>query len=120
MVEGERLPARFLREDDVLVVSVCHDRLDASMTTTLRKQLALPLSRSRHVVVDLSGVGFLDSAGVGLLLWIRGRQQARYGALHLCGVTARVRATLALVRADLVLPIFDDSASAQRAFTIAA
>lgn len=116
----ERLPARLKRDGEILVVEIVRDRMDAACTPTLRKQLALPLSRARNVVMDLSKVGFLDSAGVGLLLWIRGRQQARCGALHLCGLGARARTTLQLVRAEAVLPAYADVETARQAFTAAA
>ena len=40
---------------------------------------------ARVLVLDLSGVPFADSAGLGLLLHAFGRMGERWGSLRLCG-----------------------------------
>jgi anti-anti-sigma factor len=45
-------------------------------------------SRPAHLVLDLSGVTFLASTGVGLLIAARDGQGGIHGELHLTGVAA--------------------------------
>jgi len=56
---------------------VCHvvGELDAFTATSFRSETAWLPSRSRAVVIDLSGVGFIDSSGLGALLGLVRRCQ---------------------------------------------
>jgi anti-sigma B factor antagonist len=67
----ERLPG-----SDVAVVAV-HGELDVEGATELRAALiaAIDEQPGHHVVVDLEGIEFIDSAGLGVLL--AGRERAR-------------------------------------------
>ena len=66
----------------------------------------------RHVVADLRGVMAIDSAGVRAL--VRGLTTAQRfgGSFSLVAPNDRVRAILAAIRLDTVLPIFDAVESA--------
>src|SRR4051812_50083906 len=60
--------------DDPLVVAIVGE-LDMAATLKIEPELDRLLAReqARRLVFDLASVGFLDSAGVGGLLSIRGR-----------------------------------------------
>jgi anti-anti-sigma factor len=100
----------FRERGHVLVVEIDSARMDVSNTRSLRKRLALRLSRSRCVVFDLSAVSLVDSSGVGTLVWAHRRQQVRGGALHLAGVAEPVRDVL---RATGLLGRIQDFATAE-------
>jgi len=70
-VRVERLPG-----EDVTVVAV-HGELDIGGAPNLRAALieTIDAHPGQHVVVDLEGVDFIDSAGLGVLLG--GRERAR-------------------------------------------
>ncbi|MEU9113235.1 STAS domain-containing protein [Streptomyces sp. NPDC048483] len=63
-------------EWDILAVSVVAERLDA-----------LTGSQRPDLVLDVSGVTFMDCAGLGLLCRARYRARRRGGRLRLTGVT---------------------------------
>lgn len=72
----------------------------AELTSAIR---AVVEAGRRHVVVDLSAVGFMDSSGLGSL--IAGLKKARQdgGDLRITGVTQQVATVLALTNLDRVL-----------------
>ena len=85
---------------DQAVVSVAGD-LDMHTEGQLRDEL-IRLSRgpARHLVLDLSGVEFMASAGVHVLLDMAGRFEAAGGALVLVGPRPMVARVLSLTWAD--------------------
>lgn len=73
---GEDLVVETSRDGTTLVVSV-RGEVDIATAPLLRAVLdGLPLSRPRRVEVDLSGVTFLDSQGIGVLVAARRRLAA--------------------------------------------
>lgn len=59
------------------------------------------------LVVDLSGLGFMDSTGVQVLLDIRAMMSERGGRLVLVSPQATVARVLNLVGADQLIPVYD-------------
>ena len=57
------------------------------------------------MVIDLTGVDYLDSAGLGMLVFVYGTLNENNGALRLCGVAPRVRTLLKVTQTDTVLTI---------------
>ena len=60
-----------------------------------------------RLVIDMSGVDFLDSAGLGMLVYIYGALNEKTGTLRLCGVSQRVASVFRLTRTDSFL-VMDD------------
>jgi anti-sigma B factor antagonist len=69
-----------------------------------------------NVVVDLSGVNFLDSAALAAL--VKGMKRCREwgGDLYLSGLQQSVQIIFELTRLDKAFKIFPDSAAASSAF----
>ena len=63
---------------------------------------------SPQVVLDLKNVPFIDSAGLGTLVFASGFAETHNGALRLCQVTERVAALLKLTRTDTILHVDAD------------
>lgn len=71
--------------------------LDLSTAGHLRELLTgLIRAGTPHLVLDLTGVTFMDCTGLGVLIHAREASTARGGGLLLVGVPGRVRALLAL------------------------
>jgi anti-sigma B factor antagonist len=94
------------RTGETLVVTLAGE-LD--MPATFRLEPALErLTRdpsTRALVVDMSGVEFIDSSGLGLLLATQERLQAEDIRLLVANPSVPVRRLLALTGAGDVLPI---------------
>jgi anti-anti-sigma factor len=58
-----------------------------------------------HMVLDLRGVDYADSAGLGLLVHTFGLLNERHGTLRLCGIQPRLRAMLHTTRTDTILTL---------------
>jgi len=69
----------------------------------------------RNVVMDLSGVDFLDSAGLGVLVALLKRVLERGGDMKIAGLQKRVRMVFEITRAFKVFDIFDTAAEACKA-----
>ena len=71
----------------------------------------------RQIVVDLSNVSYIDSAGVGMLVAESQRLTQQEGAMRLARLTARSHHLLAMLKLKFVFEIYDDVESAVRSFT---
>lgn len=60
---------------------------------------------SHKIVFDLTEVGFIDSAGLGMLVYVYGSLCGKGGALRLCGVAPRIQSLLELTRTNTLLPV---------------
>jgi anti-sigma B factor antagonist len=62
-----------------------------------------------RMVLDLTGVAYMDSAGLGTLVHTNGLVLRSGGMLRLCGVGERVAALLKLTKMDAVLSVDPDA-----------
>ena len=58
-----------------------------------------------RMVIDLTDVEYVDSAGLGMLMYAYGMLSEKKGALRLCGVNPRVMSLLQMTKTDKLLPI---------------
>ena len=106
---------RLEQRDGVTVLHVTGD-IDVSHTLVLREALGASLeAEAPRVVLDLSGVQFVDSAGIGLFVTAHRRAEQQGGRLVLSGASEAVGHVLTLTRTDrllTVLPTVDDAVAA--------
>ena len=70
---------------------------------------------SRKLVLDFSGLNFMDSAGIGLLAMCLGILEREGGKLLVAGATGHVEELLELTHLNRLVGMYPDSASAHRA-----
>ena len=70
----------------------------------------------RKVVVDLSSVGYVDSATIGCLMDLYRQATAAGGALKLAGVQKRVETMLTMTGAQNFIEIHSDEPAAVKSF----
>ena len=93
-------------------------RLNGRMTlgTRLREVESRISEVANHgihkLILDLSGIEYLDSAGLGALMILYGNMKVRGGQLRLVAPGARVREVLKMTNTDAILPIDPDLAAA--------
>ena len=96
------------REGAVPVVVPRVKRLDASVAPAFKQQVAqLVQGGERRLLVDLAGVDFLDSSGLGALVSIL-KALGTQGSLAVCGAKGPVLALFKLTRMDKVFAIHAD------------
>lgn len=66
-----------------------------------------------RLVLDLSGVSFMDSSGLAVLIAALKAAQGRNGKVVLCGLNTNLRALIELTRLHQVFDIYPDRATAQ-------
>ncbi|MBA2964419.1 MULTISPECIES: STAS domain-containing protein [Ramlibacter] len=87
-------------------------RLDASVAPAFKQAVVqLVGDGDRRLVVDLAGVDFLDSSGLGALVSIL-KALGSQGSLAVCGARGPVLALFKLTRMDKVFSIHADRAEA--------
>jgi anti-sigma B factor antagonist len=73
-------------------------------------------SGTRKVVVDLSSVGYVDSATIGCLMDLYRQASAAGGALKLAGVQKRVETMLTMTGAQNFIEVHPDEPTAVKSF----
>jgi anti-sigma B factor antagonist len=102
--------------DDVAVVALQGETLDASNADDFRRDLDPVLSGARKVVLDMSKVTFLDSRGCGAILSCLKHVTEAGGDLKLCRVTKPARIIFDLIRLHRICEIVDTKEQAIAAF----
>ena len=93
--------------DGRTVISLREERLDAHNSGEFRDTiLGMLEAGGQQVVVDLSGVSFIDSSGLGALLSGYKNATLRSGSFVLAGLQPRVRSMFELTRLHRVFEIF--------------
>ena len=69
-----------------------------------------------RIVVDLSGVTYIDSAGVGMMVDRSKRVSEKGGSMRLARLTARSHHLLAMLKLKFVFEIYDDVDAAVKSF----
>jgi anti-sigma B factor antagonist len=97
---------------DVAVLVVPGDALTGNSVNSFLREAEAYTGEGVRLIVDLSEVQFIDSAGCAALMQLSKALEARGGALKVCGVTGTVRALFDLVRLQRVVDVVGDRATA--------
>ncbi|WP_035791828.1 STAS domain-containing protein [Kitasatospora mediocidica] len=104
--------------DELAVVSVTGE-LDADTGPVLYVHLANQLDHGRrHLVVDLSGVPFMDSSGLNVIIRAMRQTKLANGSLSLAAPTPTVSQLFRLTGISLTQPVHPEVASAVAALDL--
>jgi anti-sigma B factor antagonist len=90
-----------------------------TISTLFDFQTAVRQPDLRSTIIDFSGVPYIDSAGLGVVLshWAHTQRiGAKFAAV---AISERVKVLLEMTRVDTVLPMYPTVADAERAFATA-
>lgn len=105
------------RSEDIVIVRVGEARLMYPLLSEFAGSVAaLVNGGDRKLVIDLSGVNYVDSASIGCLMDLYRQATGAGGKLKLAGVQKRVETMLTMTGAQNFLEIHPDEASAVRSF----
>lgn len=105
-----------LEGDQVLVVELREDNLDASNVREFRDAVHSMIQNRKRVVFDMTGVKFVDSSGLGAMISCQRMLNAQHGEFRLCSMSTTVRALFELMRMHRVFHIHASREEAVAAF----
>jgi anti-anti-sigma factor len=114
--EGGKMQMLVEQFDDVAVVTLHAETLDASNADDFRRDLEPVLRDARKLVLDLNKVTFVDSRGCGAILSCLKCLTEVGGDLKLCRVTRPARIVFDLIRLHRICEIVDTKEQAIAAF----
>ena len=79
---------------DITVIACTGRIVEGDEAIALDAWVAKPVQFQPHIVLDLGGVPFIDSAGLGLLIRLRTKARTANGDLKLCAVGDHIREVL--------------------------
>jgi len=101
------------RRDPLLVVSGLPAFFDYTICPDFQRDLAASLEPAPSVLlIDLSGVEFMDSSAIGSLITIRNRLLPTGGQVALCSIAEGVAKVLRIADLSKVFAIYPDEAAA--------
>jgi len=102
--------------DGVTVVS-CEGRVVfGEESSYLRENLKRILTSSRQIILDLSGVSYIDSGGLGTLVGVYSSARSSGADIKLTGLGQRLRDVLQITKLVTVFEVYDTEQQAMAAF----
>lgn len=102
--------------DTIHLITVDETRIDAASAIQFKDEMrALTDNGPDHVVLDLSGVVFVDSSGLGAIVAAM-KQMGSSRRLDLAGLTSDVDKVFRLTRMDSIFKIHPDAGTALQKF----
>jgi anti-anti-sigma factor len=93
---------------------ILEGEIDLHASPRVREAASLLLDQQTpRILIDLSGVTYMDSSGIAVLIETMQRAQGYGGHLALFAISHRVRMVFEIAQLDRVLNLFPDKASAQ-------
>lgn len=85
--------------------------LDHHTAKLMREQIdtAVERSKPKHLTLDFSGVGFMDSSGIGLIMGRYRLMQLYEGELEVVGATDRIKKVIRLAGLDSLNILRDEN-----------
>ena len=105
------------RVDGITILHIAEPRLTYPILGDLATTASSLIDRGNtRLVIDLTPVGYVDSATIGCLMDLYRQSSAAGGELRLAGVNKRVETMLTMTGAHNFLKMFPDEAGALQSF----
>lgn len=94
--------------------------VDASNAGIFKDRMREYLEPGSALVLNMNKLEFLDSSGLGALVWLLREVESRAGKVRLCGLQKPVQILLEVVRMHRVFDIYPDAEQAVKGWKNAA
>jgi anti-anti-sigma factor len=115
--EIKNLPKFAEWDNDIIVVIIPGDTLDASNCSEFKDAIHCILETPNKVIFSMENIQFVDSSGCGTLNACIRRIKTHGGDIKICNVLDQVGAIFRLIKLDRVFHICDTLEEAVRAYT---
>ena len=106
-----------IREEGKVQILACQGRMDAQVSDLLKERIQELLDKgAKELVLDLEGLEFLDSSGLGALVACLRRIKEKKGEIKLAGLRPEVRSIFDITRVSRLFHICEKVADAVAAF----
>jgi anti-sigma B factor antagonist len=102
--------------DGVTIVACTGRIVFGDEATALRDTLKKLLTQTKHIVLNLAGIAYIDSGGLGTLVGVYSSARASGADIKLVGLGQRLRDVLAITKLATVFEVYDSDAQAVAAF----
>ena len=106
------------QKENAVVVEAGAETLDASNAQEFKSAMSRMIQPGAHLVLDMNGIRFVDSSGLGAILSCLRQLHDQGGDLKLCSMNKPVRALFELVRMHRVFEIFNTRDEAIRSYAV--
>ena len=105
------------RKAEIKVIRIPHARMIYEQLEGIDREWSEYLKEGfKKFIIDMSMVGFMDSASIGCLMNFYRRVRGVGGQIHLAGVRPRIETLLGIVKAKSLFGIYRSVEDAQAAF----
>jgi anti-sigma B factor antagonist len=101
---------------DVLVLDCSGRIVFGEESADLRDTVKMLLGQNNRVILNLSGVTYIDSGGLGTLVALYTTARNAGGGLKLCGLTQRVGDLLQVTKLVTIFEVYENEENALEAF----
>ncbi len=105
------------KRDKIDIISFTVNKINALITEDIREEInRLSSAPSARIIIDLTGVEYIDSSGFSLFLSVMKSVRNNYGILKFANPDPRVMEVFRMLHLDTVFIIFDDLDACVRSF----
>jgi anti-sigma B factor antagonist len=106
--------------DDILLVDCAGRIVFGEESAELREKVKKLIAQSGRIVLNLAGVSYIDSGGLGTLVALYTTARSAGGSIKLANLTERVGDLLQVTKLLTVFEVFDSEKGALESFRTAA
>jgi len=103
---------------DVLIIRIDEDRFDSTVSPEFKTELLrlIEAEHIRNILIDLKKVEYVDSSGLGALLFGHRQAKAKSGKLKLLNINPKVSTLIKIAKLEDILEHFSDEQEALQSF----
>ena len=104
-------------KDDVTIIRINKERLDTTITPELKTELLVTVDQDKKkILVDLTKVNYVDSSGLGALLFGLRQIRDKKGMLKMFGAHSRILNLIRIAKLEDVLINYNSEDEALKHF----
>ena len=105
------------KKNGVVILTVNQGRLDSDLSAELKTEILILVEQEiKNVLIDLSNVAYVDSSGLGALLFGLRQLRELRGTLKIVGANSRITSLIRIAKLEQVLLNFEDEETALQSF----
>lgn len=104
-------------KNEIVIITVTGS-IDSNTAAEFSSQIMDKISNAQNVLLDLSNVDFVSSAGLRVLLMIYRQIKAKNGKVVIAGVSEDIKDVMAMTGFIHFFELADSTASAQNLFNV--